>query len=132
MKKQDLIAILLLSFYSSSNVFAIEINDNMDIIGNEGDSGDGERYKENVNITGGIINISNDAELSADDYTIDINGDNTTINIKTQGGMFSNELILNSGTVNTSDGFFIGRSDFVMNGGILNVENSQIGGQGVE
>lgn len=132
MKKQDLIAILLLSFYSSSNVFAIEINDNMDIIGNEGDSGDGERYKENVNITGGIINISNDAELSADDYTIDINGDNTTINIKTQGGMFSNELILNSGTVNTSDGFFIGQSDFVMNGGILNVENSQIGGQGVE
>ena len=58
----------------------------MDIIGNEGDSGDGERYKENVNITGGIINISNDAELSADDYTIDIGRDNTTINIKTQGG----------------------------------------------
>ena len=104
----------------------------MDIIGNEGDSGDGERYKENVNITGGIINISNDAELSADDYTIDIGRDNTTINIKTQGGVFSNELILNSGTVNTSDGFFIGQSDFVMNGGILNVKNSQIGRQGVE
>lgn len=88
MKKQNLIPALLFLFYSSSNVFAIEINDNMDIIGNEGDSGDGERYKENVNITGGIINISNDAELSADDYTIDIGRDNTTINIKTQGGIF--------------------------------------------
>lgn len=45
-------------------------------------------------------------------------------------GVFSNELILNSGTVNTSDGFFIGQSNFVMNGGILNVKNSQIGRQG--
>ena len=52
--------------------------------------------------------------------------------LKHKGGVFSNELILNSGTVNTSDGFFIGQSDFVMNGGILNVKNSQIGRQGVE
>ena len=132
MKKQDLIAILLFSFYTSSNVFAIDIDDNMDIVGDESVSGDGERYKENVNITNGIINISNGAELSADDYTINISGDNTDINIKTQGGIFSNELILNSGVVNTHNGFFIGQSDFTMNGGVLNVENSQIGGQGVE
>ena len=130
--KNNLIATLLFAFYTSSNAFAIDISNNIDINGDPDVSGDGRHYSENVNITNGIINISNDAELSADDHTISISGENTTINITTQGGMFSDKLILTGGTVNTSNGFFIGSSDFNMNGGELNVENSQIGGQGIE
>lgn len=130
--KNNLIATLLFAFYASSNAFAIDISDNIDINGDPNVSGDGRHYSENVNITNGIINISNDAELSADDHTISISGENTTINITTQGGMFSDKLILSGGTVNTSNGFFISSSDFNMNGGELNVENSQIGGQGIE
>ena len=130
--KNNLIATLVFAFYTSSNAFAIDITDNININGDLNVSGDGRHYSENVNITNGIINISNDAELSADDHTISISGENTTINITTQGGMFSDKLILSGGTVNTSNGFFISSSDFNMNGGELNVENSQIGGQGIE
>jgi len=125
MKKQILTGSLLLALHTYSNVFAASIGQDRDIIGS------GEFYNEDVSIIGGTININN-AELSADGFAGTISGDDTKINISAKGGMFFNEMILNNGKVNVANGFFISASDFKMNGGELNIKNSQFGGEGTE